>query len=90
VIFGRGTTQYVSPHVLLDCRQLYIDTSHFCHAAPSGIGHDFSVRNEYLSTYEIGCLRIVFCFVLFFVNQKEDGLMAVLFFSGSMQNGDIL
>ena len=37
------------PHVLLDCRQLYIDNSHFCHAAPSGIGHDCSVRNKYLN-----------------------------------------
>ena len=26
------------PHDLLDCRQLYIDTSHFCHAADDLVG----------------------------------------------------
>jgi len=42
------------PHDLLDCRQLYINTSHFHHtadedhldAAPSLIGYDCAVRTE--------------------------------------------
>jgi hypothetical protein len=53
-IHGRGEAQFVSPpHDLLECKQLYIDISHFYHAAdkiavPSQIDHDSSVRAEYL------------------------------------------
>ena len=42
-------------HDKLDCRQLHIDISHFCHAAdeiaaPSQINQDCVFRTEYLHT----------------------------------------
>jgi hypothetical protein len=47
---------FSTPRDLLECKQLYINTSHFCHAPDtiavlSQIGHDYSVLNEYAHTY---------------------------------------
>jgi hypothetical protein len=44
------------PRNSLESKQLYIDTSDFCHApdkiaVPSQIGHDYYVRNEYAHAY---------------------------------------